>query len=388
MQRLLIALFALWRNIVNRFSNQKGQKGQVLIIFQQVFGDAVVLVSALQGYVDLYVKEKGWKVTLLCLPSIKKFLDEVASVPKDIYVEEVDFKRLVNDFRYFKSIVKQYDYSAELSVVPGSSMSAELLSATLAIRRRVGLVNVFPRNWPPQMALFYKLAYTEPIVPEMGSMMIQRHRMTLQYLGLHGYLGKLPKLKKQERIIEGDYCVICPGASAPVKRWPAERFAKIADYLIESHGWDVHVCGGADEDVDCQKMIAASNHPEKIISHVGKTTFAEWSAIIEYARLVVGNDSATMHIAAGHRVPAVCIAGVYDKFQFFPYKVDLLDEGDALPATVYVDKPCAYCRTKGYFAGSGNKVCRKAIKGDKCALCIDEISIEMVVKMIEDKFNK
>lgn len=382
MQRLLIALYALWRNLINRFSFQKGQKEKVLIIFQQVFGDAVVLTSTLQGYVDLFVKQKGWKITLLCLPSVKRFLEEVAPVPKEIYVEAVDFKRLANDFRYFKTIVKQYDYSAELTVVPGSSMSAELLSTTLAVKRRVGMVNVFPRNWPPPMALFYRLAYTEPIVPDKGSMMIQRHRITLQYLGLKDYQGKLPNLKVQQRIIKGDYCVICPGASTPVKRWPTERFAKVADYLIESRGWEVHVCGGIDEEVNYLKMIAASNHPEKIISHVGKTTFAEWSAIIEYAKLVVGNDSATLHIAVGHRVPAVCIAGVYDKFQFFPYKVDCLDEGDALPVTVYVDKPCEYCRTKGYFAGYGNKACRKAIKDRECALCINDITIDMVTSLI------
>ncbi len=382
MQRLLIALYALWRNIANRFSKSKEENGRVLIIFQQIFGDAVVLSSALPGYVDLFVKQKGWKVKMICLPSVQKFLEQVAPIPKEIEVEAVDFKKLVNDFGYFRNIVKLYNHSAELSVVTGSSMSADLLSAALSIKRRVGMVNVFPRRWPPQMALFYLLAYTESIVPEIGSMMIQRNRKTLQYLGLEGFEGKLPLLLRQHRMIEGDYCVICPGASVPVKRWPAERFANIADYLIESRGWEVHVCGGVDEELDCQKMIAASKHPQKIISHVGKTTFAEWSSIIEYARLVVGNDSATIHIAAGHRVKAVCIAGVYDKYQFFPYKVDCLNDGDFLPNTVLKDMSCEYCRTRGYYAGYKNSICKKAIKGNKCALCIDEITIEEVKQTI------
>ena len=382
MQRLQIALFALWRNLRNRFFRKVEAKGRVLIIFQQVFGDAVVLTSAFQGYVDLFVKQKGWKVTLICLPSIKKFLDEVACVPTEIEVETVDFKKLVNDFGYFKCIVDRYDNSAELSVVPGSSMSAELLSTALDIRRRVGMVNAFPRIWPPHMALFYKLAYTDSIKPEIGSMMIQRYKMTLHHLGLKDYQGQLPKLKHKKRIIEDDYCVICPGASAPVKRWPASRFARVADYLIEKKGWNIHICGGADEMPDCKKMMASSRYPSKIISHVGKTTFAEWSAIIEYAKLVIGNDSATLHIAAAHRVKSVCIAGVYDKFQFFPYKVDKLDEGDFLPETVYVSKPCEYCRTKGYYAGYGNPTCKKAIMEGKCALCIMEVSVENVLESI------
>ena len=383
MQRLLIAIYAIWRNIINRISRKPDQKGVVLIIFQQVFGDAVVLSSALHGYVDLFVKQKGWKVVLLCLPSIKKFWDDVAPVPEGIEMEIVDFKKLVNDFHYFKKIVGLYDHFAELSVVTGSSLSADLLSSALAIKRRVGMVNVFPRKWPPEMALFNRLAFTEEIVPEIGTMMIQRNRKTLQYLGLTNFVGKLPRIKKQERIIEGEYCVISPGASSPVKRWPVERFAEIADWIIEKRGWDVHLCGGADEDSSAKQLISKSKYPERIVSHVGKTTFKEWSSIIEYAKLVVGNDSATLHIAAAHRVPAVCIAGIYDKYQFFPYLVDELDKGDRLPETVIMDMPCEYCRTEGYYAGFGNSKCKTAIKSGHCALCINRITTEMVIKAIE-----
>ena len=99
--------------------------------------------------------------------------------------------------------------------------------------------------------------------------------------------------------------------------------------------------------------------------------------------MVIDNDSATLHIAAAHRVKAICIAGIYDKFQFFPYLVDELDEGDRLPETVYVDMPCAYCRTKGYFAGYGNTTCYHSVKAGKCTLCIDAITISDVIERIE-----
>lgn len=383
MQRVLIAIYAIWRNLLNRIARKKGKQGAILIIFQQVFGDAVVLSSALQGYVDLFVKQKNWKVVMICLPSVKKFFEEVAPVPDGIEVRAVDFKKLVNDFSYFRSIVSLYDYSAELSVVTGSSMSADLLSSALAIKRRVGMVNVFPRKWPLQMALFNRLAFTEEIVPEIGTMMIQRNRKTLQYLGLTNFVGKLPRIKKQERIIEGEYCVICPGASSPVKRWPVERFAEIADWLIGQRGWNIHLCGGADEINTAQQLISKMKYSNHVVNHVGKTTFAEWASIIEYAKLVVGNDSATLHIAAAHRVPAVCITGIYDKYQFFPYLVDELDENDRLPATVIMDMPCEYCRTRGYYAGFGNSECKTAIKSGHCALCISRITTEMVIKAIE-----
>ena len=384
MQRLLIALYAIWRNFVGRFcSPRKGEPKQVLIVFQQVFGDAVVLTSALPAYADLFVRRKGMNVTLLCKPAIAKFLSEVAPVPKEIDVETMDFKRSFDDFRYFREMSRKYRRYADIVIVPGSSLSAELLCSTLVAQRRIGMTNVFPRKWPPQLVLFERLAYTEPIRPDFGTMMLQRHRIMLNYLGLKEYKGKLPTLKRQAPTINGDYCVICPGASTPVKRWPVERFAEVADWLIENRGWNVHICGGADEISTAQKLITLSRHPEHIVNHVGKTTFTEWASIIEYAKLVVGNDSATLHIAAAHRVLAVCITGIYDKYQFFPYLVDELDENDRLPATVIVDMPCEYCRTKGYYAGFGNSECKKVINHGCCALCISSITTVMVKNAIE-----
>ena len=382
MQRLLIALYAIWCNLQNRISKQPCKQGRVLIIFQQVFGDAVVFSSALQGYIDLFVRQKGFKLTLLCKPAIAKFLSEVAPVPDGIDVETMDFKRSFNDYCYFREVSRKYRRYADIIIVPGSSLSAELLSSTLIAQRRIGLTNVIRRKWPPQLVLFERLAYTESIRPDFGTMMIQRHRILLRYLGLKEYKGKLPTLKKQKRMIEGDYCIICPGASTPVKRWPVERFAKVADWLIEQHGLNVHLCGGAEELSTAEELIKLSKHPGCIVNHVGKTTFAEWSSIIEYAKMVVGNDSATLHIAAGHRVPSVCITGIYDKYQFFPYLVDELDEGECLPETALVDMPCEYCRTKSYFAGYGNPACQQSLKLGKCTLCIDAITIDMVKEII------
>lgn len=384
MQRVLIALYAMWRNIVGRFcSPRKGEPKLVLIVFQQVFGDAMVLTSALPAYAELFVRRKGMKVTLLCKPAIAKFLSEVAPVPETINVETMDFKRSFDDFHYFRDMSRKYRRYADIVVVPGSSLSAELLCSTLVAQRRIGMTNVFPRKWPPQLVLFERLAYTEPIRPDFGTMMIQRHRILLRYLGLKEYKGKLPTLKKQNRMVDEDYCVICPGASTSLKRWPVERFAKVADWLIEQRGLNVHLCGGIEELSTSEELIRLSKHPSCIVNHVGKTTFAEWSSIIEYANMVIGNDSATLHIAAGHRVPSVCITGIYDKYQFFPYLVDELDKGDRLPETVIADMPCEYCRTKYYFAGYGNPACQQSLKSGKCALCIDTISIDMVKEIIE-----
>ena len=380
--RFKIAVYAIYIYILNKFSKKCSNKN-VLIIFQQVFGDSVILLPALEGYIELYYKRRGYDVTMLCLPSIKNFLSEVADVPENLKIEVVDFKKFVNDFKYFKEIVNKYREFAEISIVAGSSMSAELLSTTLCAKERHGLISCFRTRWPLQMALFQRLAYSDVVIPPIGSMMIERHGIMLRHLGLKEYKGHLSSLLPQEKNVEGRYCVICPGASTPVKRWGIERFQIIADWIIETYDMDIHLCGGAPENDDAIQLISLSHHSDRIFNHVGKTTYKEWSSIVQYASLVIGNDSATLHIAAATHRKCICITGIYDKYQFFPYKVEELRNGEILPTTVIVDKSCAYCRTKGYFAGYGNKKCKAAIAKGSCSLCISEISVDMVKLAIE-----
>ena len=311
-------------------------------------------------------------------------MEDTADIPEGITIKTVDFKKLVNDYKYYREVKKIYRDFADVSIVTGASLSANLLSTTLNCKERHGLISCYRTKSPLQMALFERLAFTDAFMPPVGSMMIQRHRMMLNHLGLDKYKGRLSSLKEQKRIIDGGYCVICPGASTPVKRWPIDRFAAIADWIIETYNMDVHLCGGAPEKEDSEKLIELSRHKERIHDHVGATTFAEWSSIVQHANLVVGNDSATLHIAAATHRKCICITGIYDKYMFFPYKVDELSDGEWLPTTVIVDMPCAYCRTKGYFAGSGNKECKLAINQGKCALCIDKISIDEVKTSIQD----
>ncbi|WP_455667720.1 glycosyltransferase family 9 protein [Phocaeicola sp.] len=379
--RIFISLYALTRNILNRLSVQPENR-KVLIIFQQVFGDSVILLPALEGYVELFHNRRGYQVTMICRPSINKFLHDIAELPKHLNIEIVDFKRLVNDFKYFKEVSKKYDKFAEITVVTGTSLSAELLSTTLCSKERHGLISCYRIKWPLPMALFQRLAYTDIVIPPVGMMMIQRHRLMLNHLGLTDYKGQLSSLKPQNKIIAGRYCVICPGASTTVKCWPIDRFGEIADWVIDTYDMDVHLCGGAFESKTSEQLENIVKCRKRIYNHVGKTSFNEWSSIVQHAVLVIGNDSATLHIAAATHRKCICITGVYDKFQFFPYLVDELKENESLPVTVIKEKSCAYCRTKGYFAGYGNIKCKASIRQGNCALCIAEITVDEIKKAV------
>ena len=234
-----------------------------------------------------------------------------------------------------------------------------------------------------------KNSYTETVRPEKTDMMLIRHRKLINYLysikGLNGeYKAKLPKLTVKKPIIKGHYAVMCPGSSKIEKCWPIERFAEVADYIFENYGLMIHLCGGKEEESYTNQIMKSSKHLENIVSHIGTTSFSDWSSIVQHADIVIGNDSVTMHLAAAARVPSICISGVYDKYQFFPYKVDVLEDGDRLPVTILKDMPCEWCRTIGYDAGANNEVCKKRIESGLCSTCIDLIMVEEVEAAVDN----
>ncbi len=356
----------------------------ILIVFQQVFGDSVVLQSSLKAYTDLYPKKDGYRIKLLVRPSVFSFMRKTMVLPNDIEYEEVDFRKFLENYKYYKSIVDKYRNFASTLIVPGTSLSAEIFATANNAARRIGLVRSIDVTRPYIYALFYKLAYTERVKPDKEDMMLQRHRLLLRYLGEDNYKARLAEPIKQNRVItEGHYVVMCPGSSVMEKCWPIDRFAIVADYIIEKYGLDIHLCGGFEEKHFEKELLGLAKCVDRIHSHIGETTFEEWSSIVEYADLVIGNDSATMHLAVAHRRKAICIVGVYDKYQFFPYKVDELDIDDCLPLTVMKDMPCEYCRTFGYNAGYGNKKCTGRIKNNQCALCIEMITVNEVIEKID-----
>lgn len=382
-QRALIAADAFLRRLLTPKRKNASPTRVILIVFQQIFGDSVLIQDSLAEYVRLFPKEDGHAVKFLVRPSVATFMRAVLELPEDLQIEEMDFKRFLESYSYYREVVRRYRGQADMLIIPGTSLSGEIFSCASDAPRKVGLVRSMTLRRPLTMALFAKLAYTERVEPERDEMMLLRHRRLLRYLGSPDYRTKLPRLLPQERVVtEARYCVLCPGASVPEKRWPAERFAEVADFITETYDVPIYLCGGADEAEYGERLSRLVRNPERVVSRIGKTTFAEWASIVQHAEFVVGNDSATIHLAAAARRPCVCITGVYDKGQFFPYQVD---EQTDFPLDIQKNMPCAWCRTVGYVAGYGNPACKAAIRAGDCALCVGAVTAEEVKSAMLEK---
>jgi ADP-heptose:LPS heptosyltransferase len=114
---------------------------------------------------------------------------------------------------------------------------------------------------------------------------------------------------------ERSYVVIHPGSQLSSRRWPAERFAEVADALAVE-GLKVVLTGVIDEISLVGKTRDAMRQPA--IDLAGRTTLGGLAALIGGARLLVSNDTGVSHIAAAMRTPSVVIACGSDPRRWAP----------------------------------------------------------------------
>ncbi len=106
------------------------------------------------------------------------------------------------------------------------------------------------------------------------------------------------------------HAVLHPFASAPEKRWPAERFAEVARYLKLSNIEPVFLAGPGDD--------ATPFKDHKVL----KGTLSEVKGLLSNAALFIGNDSGPAHMAAAFGVPSIVLFSTSDPAVWEPWRTE------------------------------------------------------------------
>lgn len=127
---------------------------------------------------------------------------------------------------------------------------------------------------------------------------------------------------------------LCPGSTnSRAKRWPAERFAALADLLAERAGADVLLVGaGAELEVSLEVARLARRRPVVL---TGKTELSQTAALLAVSDLLVTNDTGPAHVAAAVGCPVVVIFGPTNPVTTRPFS--------ALAGVVRRPPDCAPC---------------------------------------------
>lgn len=116
------------------------------------------------------------------------------------------------------------------------------------------------------------------------------------------------------------YVVLNPNAGelALERRWSVERFARLADDLLQTFPGKVVTVGAPAERAYVQRMLDGVKARDRVIDLSGRTSLPELVALFAEARLLVSNDTGPLHVAAAVGTPTLAIFGPETPVLFGP----------------------------------------------------------------------
>lgn len=123
------------------------------------------------------------------------------------------------------------------------------------------------------------------------------------------------------RLPETPFLALSPSANRAGKTWPLDRFIALVDRLTgpggRLEGWAVAVLGGPGEVEAARRLIEAL--PGRDVRDFAGEPLLPTAALLEKARLFIGNDSGLMHMAAAVACPVVALFGPTDDRLYGPW---------------------------------------------------------------------
>lgn len=147
-----------------------------------------------------------------------------------------------------------------------------------------------------------------------------------------------------------------PGASNNNRQWPIDNFRILGQQLWDEAHLVPVILGTASESRLAGEYAHGCSHP--FVDATGKTNLFQLGALLRMTKLLVTNDTGTMHLASGQDVPSLA---------FFMATAQPWDTGPLKPGCCCLEPalPCHPC-SFGQKCGSDN-VCRQKISPQSAA---------------------
>jgi lipopolysaccharide heptosyltransferase I len=142
-------------------------------------------------------------------------------------------------------------------------------------------------------------------------------------------------LQENPEISAKPIAFINPGAGFPTKLWEADRFAKLADRIVEELGFSILLVWGPGEKGMAEQIGGMMKQKSWIAP---KTSIQESIVLFRHAALLISCDTGPLHLAAAMGVPTVSLFGPTDPARNGPYGLN--------HQVVCKPQPCSFCWKK------------------------------------------
>ncbi len=319
---LLVPVLSILRFLDKKNNDKKNKK--ILVVKLWAIGDSVLslaLIKALKkiGTVDILTR--------------KRVIDVYKSYEINNIYDMDDTKE------FLKLLSKGRQYDLVFDCEPYLNISA-IFSFILG-NKRIG----FSDQWR-------SLLYNEKIKFRKDQHMVQNYLDMARVLGIKYDTEKLEKLsvskKAKKKVddflkkIKKPIVGITPGVAETVKTrmWFEERFAEVADKIINELGCDVIFVDGPSNKEIVGKIISMMK--EKPVNACGKFTLEETFYLISRCDVFISNDTGPMHIAAAQGCKTIGLFGPNTPILWAPY-------GKGNVSIYKTDKPVLIENDKGTF---------------------------------------
>lgn len=177
----------------------------------------------------------------------------------------------------------------------------------------------------------------------------------------------------------GKYAVLHIGASTPLKEWPPQRWARLAEEL-ESRGYRIVWSAGRNE----EHLVRSADPQARHTDTAGRLDIAELATLVAKARLLVTLDTSISHLGKLAGTPTMTLYGpgtkvLYGESEFW--------KDAPFSAVMEDDIPCRNQHT--LFKRELAWVQRCGRSTDECDdnICMQAISPEMVLETIEKQLH-
>jgi heptosyltransferase-2 len=311
---------------------------RILIIQTAFIGDVILCTPLVKNLRGIFPHSH---LSFLLIPETKNCLENNPHL-NEILVYDKRKKWGLKQFLRILGEVRRRDF--DLAVIPHRSLRSALLAYLAGIKQRIG----FNRSAGSAL-LTHKIAYLNNI-HEVDRNLSLLSDLSTNLKDISPELFPSPedynyvcRLLDESGIRENDkLACIAPGSIWSTKRWLPERFAEVAQLLMEKGGVKVVFLGSEDERELCQNISDLMKEKPPVIA--GKTNILQSAAIISMSKVVLSNDSAPVHMASAMKKPVVAMFGsTVQDFGFAPYGVDHLiiqKEMDCRPCGIHGKKRC------------------------------------------------
>jgi len=343
---------------------------KILIVLPNWIGDAVMATPALGALRERFEKDR---FACLARPPVMQLLRPSDWIDSWI----ADTRPAVTDPGAVSALVRRISAGRfDLAVLFPNSFRSALLTRLAGVGRLVGY-DRDGRGW----MLSAKLS---PPRDRDGN--LRPIPAIDYYLGLVGLLDatvrsrhmSLPVDEADERQAEALLCeagwerdkplvMLNPGASHGVsKMWDPDRYAAVADALIEQDEAQIIVNAAPGERAVAGEVREAMRHPPLLDFAHRNNTIPLLKSLLRRCGVLITNDTGARHVAAAFDVPVVTLFGSTD-----PHWTHIYYDRERI---VRVDVPCAPC---------AQKVCPQPV-GPLYHQCMTLITPEMVLSAARD----